>query len=210
LYNNSASPSQRRNSEAVPQQRTDNIMSTPPTGRLTASSMGSQIAFGLAGHLLIYTLDPFKESLLTNSWNAIADIPFDPLDVNQDSVHLFQKYGNDPVLRTAIIAYRAVIGPLLEESYFRGTLQGSLRGRLSQLGISSAVTTSVTVLGTACLFGACHLSPFQNSQTNFLVFASTATNGLVYSLLSEATDGKLLAPATAHICHNIVSVLRTL
>jgi membrane protease YdiL (CAAX protease family) len=127
----------------------------------------------------------------------------------QDGHRLLLLSQTHPVLAVAAVLYITVLGPILEETAFRGYIEKQFNDFFTEKFSSELVAKISTITCTSLLFGAAHLSSFQNSYTNKLAFVFTLVAGVFFSLLREIT-GDLWAPTALHMTINILTVRRWL
>lgn len=125
------------------------------------------------------------------------------------SIWNFLKGGLNPlqtILKSLFIFYVVILGPVIEERFFRDSLQNKLKSILTDLGCDLTYYKTEILLHVlnGALFGLFHLSPFQGVM-NLPVFVTTTLLGIFFSWLKEKT-GDLKAPTTAHILNNGVIV----
>lgn len=85
--------------------------------------------------------------------------------------------------------FAAIVGPIIEELFFRGFMYGALK---KYIGIFWAMTA------TACLFAALH--------THIVGFFPIMALGMLLAYIYEKT-GTLVASVTVHVVHNLSMIL---
>jgi membrane protease YdiL (CAAX protease family) len=129
--------------------------------------------------------------------------------VSQDAQEIFNLFKNahpflDLAWKGVWRGYVVLGGPVLEEMLFRGALNNEIKKcqRQFQMTLHKVIRIALGSL----LFGACHLSPFQNIVTNLTIGATCTVLGVVLALLKEKRKD-LTAPIAAHIIINLAGTL---
>jgi membrane protease YdiL (CAAX protease family) len=151
-------------------------------------------------------------ALATTAFMAAIVTYFPNIQFAQDALELFQLFKNaHPVLnivwKGVWSSYVAVLGPTIEEVVFRGLLNDGVQyvQGLPQTTLKKVMRIALCSL----IFGACHLSPFQNMPSNIIILGVTTTMGFVLVLLREQRKD-LTAPIATHITHNSIAVVMML
>lgn len=114
--------------------------------------------------------------------------------------------GSHPFLHIAWQAtmkvYAVIIGPALEEIICRGILNEAFRSCSEE---ETTVQKICRVILVALIFGAMHLSPFQNTMTNVYILSMASAMGLVLGIIRELRDD-LYAPIATHMVFNLAAV----
>lgn len=105
----------------------------------------------------------------------------------QPVVELFLKEDNATFLAYTSL-FAAVVGPMIEELFFRGFMYGALRGRIGILW---------AMLFTSAVFAGLH--------TNVVGFLPIMVLGILLAYLYEKT-GTLVSSITVHVIHNLSMV----
>ena len=114
---------------------------------------------------------------------------YEPLPQNVVQIYLKKNPGAFLVLFTVFVA---ILGPVLEEIFFRGFAYPALK---KKIGALKAMTV------TAAVFAAFHM--------NLTVFVPVFFLGFFLTYLYEST-GSLVPSITAHVLHNTLMVMMTL
>ena len=147
------------------------------------------------------------------AFSAIAGISyalskrFPNFKLSQDVSRIFTLFKNIPVLnhiwRAVWRLFVVFLGPILEETLFRGLLTTKIK---EGFGDDSTSKKVLRIAGVALLFGVAHLSPFQSGISNLVIFGITASLGLALGVLQQAR-GDLLAPTAMHMAYNLAATL---
>lgn len=153
---------------------------------LTTGNFFKNVVTGLVGYLAIIPALLVLLFVLA----AIARI-FSYEPPPQPVVEMYLKESTEPYLLFFTL-FVAIVGPAIEEIFFRGFTYKALRARF---GIKSAM------LGSALIFAALHM--------NFIAFFPILFLGLFLAYLYEKT-GSLVPSMTVHMLHNFIMVALTL
>ncbi len=165
----------------------------PSEGSSRAKNVAIGIIVGLGAFLAVSAIVYVLE---TNcSW----------FSVSQDAIQIFSIFKNvHPFLDLAWKGlFRGVVvlaGPVLEELLFRGYLNDKIEQ--CQGEEQTTLKKVIRIALVSILFGACHLSPFQNTISNVVIFCTTTALGFVFVMLKEKRKD-LIAPIAAHIIYNL-------
>ena len=137
---------------------------------------------GLAGYAAVF---PWIFGLL---WAVVRVCQAIGLEPPVEEIHklLFGQQG--PVVLGLTLVLACVVGPVVEELFFRGLLFAALRSRTSKW---------VAILASGALFALVH--------TNVVGFVPIMALGCFLAALYERT-GSLLSPIAVHIMHNTLLV----
>lgn len=129
--------------------------------------------------------------------------------VSQDALNLFNLFKNaHPLINCAwkatLRVYIVILGPVIEEICFRGCLDDSVEK--CQKEEQTLLKKIIRVALVAMIFGACHLSPFQDTFSNCFIMAYTSILGLSLGILKEWTKN-LYASTAAHMTLNLAATL---
>lgn len=145
---------------------------------LTAKRVFLNIKYGMtayAGLLPIF----LAVTLLTSVLFRVLDIPIEP----QEVIEILKKEKG-----TASLAYMcvfaSVLGPVMEEIFFRGFVYGALRRKVGVFG---------GILASAAFFAYVH--------ANMASFMPIFSLGILLAYIYEKT-GSLVSSATVHVIHN--------
>ncbi len=153
---------------------------------LTAKNFFKNIVTGFVGYLAII---PALLVLLFVLAAIARFFSYEPPP--QPVVEMYLKESTEPYL-VFFTFFVAIVGPAIEEIFFRGFTYKALRTRF---GIKSAM------LGSALIFAALHM--------NFIAFVPILFLGLFLAYLYEKT-GSLVPSMTVHMLHNFIMVALTL
>jgi membrane protease YdiL (CAAX protease family) len=153
---------------------------------LTAKNFIQNVATGLVGYLAII---PALLVLLFVLAAAAKLFSYEPPP--QPVVEMYLKKSTEPYLLFFTL-FVAIVGPAIEEIFFRGFTYKALRARF---GIKWAL------LGSALIFALLHM--------NLVAFLPILFLGLVLAYLYEKT-GSLVPSMTVHMVHNFIMVSLTL
>lgn len=129
--------------------------------------------------------------------------------VSQDAMKIFNIFKDvHPILDVAwkgVWRGFVVLGsPIFEEVLFRGILNDGIERRHGEK--QTLIEKIIRIALVSIIFGACHLSPFQNTVSNLVIFGATTGLGVVLALLREKRKD-LVAPIAAHIIYNLAATL---
>lgn len=130
--------------------------------------------------------------------------------ISQDAVKIFNLFKNiHPVLHIFWrVVWRGFIvlgAPIVEEFLFRGMLLEGIKKCQGERA-ASIIHKIIRIALVSLIFGVCHLSPFQNTLSNLVIFGMTTVLGVALTLLKEYRKD-LLAPVTAHMIYNLGATL---
>jgi membrane protease YdiL (CAAX protease family) len=137
---------------------------------------------GLAGYAAVF---PWIFALLFVVVRACQAIGLEP-PVEEIHKLLFERQG--PLVLGLTLVLACVVGPAIEELFFRGVLFAALRSRTSKW---------VAMLASGALFALVH--------TNIVGFVPIMALGCFLAALYERT-GSLLSPIAVHVFHNTLLV----
>jgi len=153
---------------------------------LTLRSFFSNVKRGFAGYVAmipVLALSLLSVALLAQLFS------YEPMP--QDVVQVYLKKSADKHI-LLLTFFVTVLGPVIEEIFFRGFTYRAFRGRFGVFGAAIA---------TAAIFAAFHM--------NLMAFLPIFVLGLFLTYLYEKT-GSLVPSITAHVTHNLVMVCLTL
>jgi membrane protease YdiL (CAAX protease family) len=130
--------------------------------------------------------------------------------ISQDAIKIFTLFKDvhpflDITWKAVMIVYVVIIGPALEEILFRGILNEMFKNKKEE-GEESTCKKVMRVALVSLVFGACHLSPFQDPLSNLVIFVVTGVLGFILGMLKEQQNN-LIAPTAAHMVFNLAGVL---
>jgi membrane protease YdiL (CAAX protease family) len=121
--------------------------------------------------------------------------------------------GPDIAVLVLTVLGPCIVSPIVEELFFRGTLQPALARRINGspdevAGVSRAAM-AVSVVGTAVLFAAMHVLVANGTATgNLVTFVSTLVLGLLVGGLVAVTR-RLGGAILAHVLFNAIAIALT-
>lgn len=128
--------------------------------------------------------------------------------LSQDAIKIFDLFKNaHPLIhfgwRAIWRGYVVLAGPLIEELIFRGFGHDKVKECQEK---ETTMKKVIRIAIVSLIFGACHLSPFQNGMSNLVIFGVTTLIGVVLSILKEQRKD-LSAPLAAHIMYNLAATI---
>lgn len=150
---------------------------------VSARNLLKNIFYGIAGYIALIPVLVLILVAITVIINVTRYVP-----ERQPVVDLFLKEKGTAFLTYSSL-FAAIIGPVIEELFFRGFLYGALK---KYIGIFWAM------FATACLFAALH--------AHIVGFFPIMALGILLAYLYEKT-GTLVSSITVHIVHNLSMVL---
>jgi membrane protease YdiL (CAAX protease family) len=149
---------------------------------ISAKNIGKNIFYGIVGYIAAAPMLVLVLAVIAIIVNLTKYIP-----EKQPVVELFLKESNQQFLILTSI-FTAVVGPLIEELFFRGFMYNAFKKRI---GIFWAMFI------TSAVFASLH--------TNIVGFAPILVLGMLLAYMYEMT-GTLVAPITIHVIHNLSMV----
>lgn len=162
------------------------------------------VGIGIGAFLIEYPTSQFIHRSVTSIMKSMG-IQFSQ---SQDIMRILKSFNCvglslfGGAIKVALVAYIAIIGPIVEEVLFRETLYNYQKS--VQREPNSTESKIIRVVSNGVIFGACHLSPFQG-WLNVPIFLITGIMGILLALLRELT-GNIVASSTTHILHNSTSM----
>lgn len=153
---------------------------------LSAKEIAKNIWRGIVAYL---TIVPFLFVILFLLSAVAQFFSYQPPPQPVVEIYLKQSSGHFLVFLTFFVA---IIGPVIEEIFFRGFTYKAIRTRY---GVRWAM------VGTAFIFATLHM--------NWIAFVPIFALGIFLAYLYEKT-GSLVPSMTAHMLHNVIMVILTL
>jgi len=150
---------------------------------ISARNFLKNVLYGVIGYIALIPVLILILSIIMVIINMTKYIP-----AKQPVVELFLKEKGAAFLTYSSL-FAAIVGPVIEELFFRGFLYGALK---KYIGIFWAMTA------TAILFAALHAHP--------VGFFPIVALGLLLAYIYEKT-GTLVSSITIHMIHNLIMVL---
>lgn len=132
-------------------------------------------------------------------WSQNSQDAFKPYDWLNNAHPILYGTGRC-TLRVVIV----LISPFLEEVVFRGAINSAVANYQGEH--AKTLQKIARIFLVSLLFGAAHISPWQSTMTNIILFGSTTIAGITLgSLMEQRKD--LTAPIAAHIAYNLGTIL---
>lgn len=165
----------------------------------------SKIAIGFFGFIIGTPIISFIYDRLIQVLNTKGLIK-----TGDGVIELLKRINNIPsafkrvMVKTLLVVYGVIIGPILEEWFFRSKLFTFIKDRFSQP--DKPLCVFLRILANGLFFGMCHLDP-SLGWMNLPIFVATSLAGCLLASLREYTHD-ITASSTAHILNNAVAFIQ--
>lgn len=116
-----------------------------------------------------------------------------------------EKFPIPTALKVKIIVDDCLLGPLIEEFYFRVLLYSAMKFSTKILGLPESTDRILRIVANGLLFGMAHNANETKLQNKIIVVTSSIISGFLLSSLKEKTGG-MLAPFIAHASNNLLAL----
>lgn len=167
-----------------------------------------KVAIGVIAALILLPLSSLLEHKIIDLMKAFNI----HLTAPQEVIQLWNYIGGfsskflSLTIKTALLGYIVIFGPIIEEYLFRDKFHSWLEDKTEKS--KTILNKAFRVGANGLIFGACHLSPTQG-WTNIPIFLVISCVGFALAALREAT-GDTIAPKAAHIVNNGVAMTQFL